>query len=73
VSGTDGSGVVGLHLSARNDADESLADATETSSEPISLDGVPIADSGKLYLRLWKDGQLPDVAGDWGRCVISAG
>lgn len=73
VSGTDGSGVVSLHLSARNDADESVAEATETSTDPIYLGAVPIADSGKLYLRLWKDRQLPDVAGDWGRCVISAG
>jgi hypothetical protein len=73
VSGTDGSGVVGLHLSARNDADESVADATETSSEPISLNGVPLSASGKLYLRLWKDAQLPDVVGDWARCVIDAG
>jgi hypothetical protein len=73
VSSTDGSGVVGLHLSARNDADEPVAEATETSTEPISVSAVPVSDSGKLYLRLSKDGQLPDVAGDWGRCVISAG
>jgi hypothetical protein len=73
VSSSDGSGVVGMHLSVRNDDDESLADATEDPSQPISVNAVPIPETGRVYLRLWKDGQLPDVAGDFARCVISAG
>ena len=73
VSRGDGSGVIGMHVSVRDDSDESLAEAIEDPNASLSLDSLTVPASGKLYLRLWKDGQLPDVVGDWARCVIAAG
>ncbi len=72
VSRGDGSGVVGLHVSARDEKDASLADTTEDLAKGAELDAIPLPSSGKLYLRFSKDGQLPDVTGDWVRCVVSA-
>jgi hypothetical protein len=73
ISRGDGSGVVGLRVSARNEADETLAEATEQGNKEVSLDSVPVPKEGALYLRLTKDSQLEDVVGDWVRCVVSAG
>ncbi|HEX4339060.1 MAG TPA: hypothetical protein VH062_24300 [Polyangiaceae bacterium] len=72
VSRGDGSGVVGLAVSARNEKDESLADAVEDPATGLELSSLTIPSSGKLYLRITKDSQLPDVTGDWARCVIGA-
>jgi hypothetical protein len=73
ISRGDGSGVVGLHVSARNEDDESIAEATEQGTEEVTLDPVPMPKKGALYLRLSKDAQLEGVVGDWVRCVVFAG
>jgi hypothetical protein len=73
ISRGDGSGVVGLRVSARNEDDEIVADATEEGDREVTLDPVPMPKKGGLYLRLSKDSQLEDVVGDWVRCVVSAG
>jgi hypothetical protein len=72
ISRGDGSGVVGLHLSARDEKDATLSEATEDVGTPIDLPSVTIPSSGAVYLRLSKDSQLDDVIGDWVRCVISS-
>jgi hypothetical protein len=72
-SARDGSGVVGLRVSARDEADSVLGEASETRDAALSLDGVVVPESGRLFLRMTKDTQLADVAGSWVRCVVSAG
>ena len=73
-----GSGLVSLHVSLRDDTDKILLEATETQASPtapgatISLENVAIPPSGHLYVRATKDGQLPDVVGDWVRCAVYA-
>jgi hypothetical protein len=76
-SAKGGSGLVGLKVSIRDEADVVLLEATETSTQAgaasaISLENVPVPQSGSLYVRTSKDGQLPDVAGDWVRCAVYA-
>lgn len=77
-SRTGGSGTVGLHVSVRDAADTSLADATEVASSTsmpgstVALENVPVPSSGTLYIRVSKDSQLPDVIGDWARCAVYA-
>jgi hypothetical protein len=73
ISRGDGSGVVGMHVSARDEDDEAIADAIEQGNKEVTLDPVPVPAKGALYLRLSKDAQLEDVVGDWVRCVVSAG
>lgn len=68
----DGSGLVGFHVAARDAADTTLAEGTETSQDPVSLDSITIPSSGALYVRASKDAQLPDVVGDWVRCAVTA-
>jgi hypothetical protein len=71
-----GSGLVGLHVSLRNETDEVLLEANQTRasatslSTKISLENVAIPAGGSLYVRMTKDSQLPDVVGDWVRCAI---
>ncbi|HEX3597331.1 MAG TPA: hypothetical protein VHU80_19625, partial [Polyangiaceae bacterium] len=72
VSRGDGSGVVGLHVSVRDEKDVSIADGTEDLQTGVELDSIALPSSGTVYLRFEKDDQLPDVVGDWVRCVISA-
>ena len=68
----DGSGLVGLHVAARDAADATLAEGTETAQDPVQLDSITIPSTGSLYVRASKDAQLPDVIGDWVRCAVSA-
>jgi hypothetical protein len=72
VSRDDGSGVVSLNVSLRDDQDDTMAEATEQVGSPVTLSDVRVPGSGSVYLRLSKESQLPDVTGDWARCVISA-
>jgi hypothetical protein len=71
-----GSGLVGLHVSLRNETDAVLLEANQTRasttslSTKISLENVEIPAGGSLYVRMTKDSQLPDVVGDWVRCAI---
>jgi hypothetical protein len=71
-----GSGLVGLHVSVRDESDAVLLESNETRTSEtapgtsVSLENVTIPASGSLYVRTTKDGQLPDVAGDWARCAI---
>src|SRR5262249_29265579 len=72
VSRDDGSGVVDLNVSIRDENDATMTEATEQVGKPVSLGGVRVPSAGAVYLRLSKQSQLPDVIGDWARCVISA-
>jgi hypothetical protein len=75
-SAEGGSGLVGLHVSVRDETDKILLEATETAAAPsapgttISLENVAIPAGGSIYVRTSKDGQLPDVVGDWVRCAV---
>lgn len=77
-SARGGSGLVGLHVSLRDETDTTLAEATETAfsataqGSALALENVTVPASGSLYMRTSKDGQLPDVTGNWARCAIYA-
>jgi hypothetical protein len=77
-SAEGGSGLVGLTVSLRDEADNVLLEATEDPAAPrppgtaLALEDVAVPNAGSLYVRTTKGSQLPDVVGDWVRCAIYA-
>jgi len=72
-----GSGVRGLNAELRDDADQVLASATETSSANLNIERTQVERDGTYYLRL-TSATPPVIAGDgailpWARCALIVG